>query len=127
MLLAKLGSDDPRDFIPAVYRGAWDKAAIAALAPIVLELAETDATARGIFEEQAQELAKTAAGALALGGLPREDVPIALTGGLVLRSEAFRERFLQELRVCGVTPGAVGLVHDPAVGAVVLARQLLTT
>ena len=28
-------SPDPRDFIPAVYRGKWDKAAIAALAPVV--------------------------------------------------------------------------------------------
>ncbi len=126
VLLEKLGSNDPRDFIPAVYRGAWDKAAIAALAPVVLELAATDQTAREIVEEQARELAQTAAGAVALGGLSCENVPIALTGGLVLRSEAFRERFLTELRACGVTPGLVGLVHDPAVGAVVLARKLLT-
>ena len=49
--LAKLGSRDPRDFIPAVYRGSWDKAAIAGLAPIVLELAAAgDETARVIFE-----------------------------------------------------------------------------
>jgi hypothetical protein len=31
-----------------------------------------------------------------------------------------------DLRECGVTPGPVGLVDDPAVGAVVLAQKLLT-
>lgn len=126
-LLAKLGSSDPRDFIPAVYRGAWDKAAIAGLAPIVLELAPTDPTANAIFEGETLELARTAAGAVANGGLSRDGVPVALTGGLMLHSEAFRNGFLANLRSCGVTPGPVGLVDDPAVGAVVLARKLLNS
>ncbi|MBA4068025.1 MAG: hypothetical protein C0501_30835 [Isosphaera sp.] len=124
-LLGRLGSDDPRDFIPAVYRGAWDKAAIAGLAPVVLDLAPTDATARAIFEDEVRELARTAAGAVANGGLAPDGLPVALTGGLLLGNESYRERFLAELRACGVTPGPVGLVDDPAVGAVVLARKLL--
>jgi N-acetylglucosamine kinase-like BadF-type ATPase len=126
VLLTKLGSNDPRDFIPAVYRGNWDKAAIAGLAPTVMELAAIgDETARAIFESESLELARTAAGAVFQGGLPRDGVPVALTGGLVLRNELFRERFLVNLSVCGVTPGPVGLVDDPAVGAVVLARRML--
>ena len=124
--LKELGSDDPREFIPIVYRGKWDKAAIAALAPVVLTVAASgDATATAIFEQEARELARTAAGAVAAGGLPRDNLPIALTGGLVIESEMYRARFLHELRACGVTPGAVGLVDDPVVGAVVLARKLL--
>jgi class 3 adenylate cyclase len=51
---------------------------------------------------------------------------VALTGGLVVESELYRDRFLSELRACGVTPGPVGLVDDPVVGAVVLARKLLS-
>jgi N-acetylglucosamine kinase-like BadF-type ATPase len=126
VLLAELGSKDPRDFIPAVYRGNWDKAAIAGLAPTVMELAALgDGTARAIFEGESLELARTAAGAVFQGGLPRDGVPIALTGGLVLRNELFRERFLTDLCNCGVNPGPVGLVDDPAVGAVVLARRML--
>jgi N-acetylglucosamine kinase-like BadF-type ATPase len=125
--LAKLGTKDPRDFIPAVYRGVWDKAAIAGLAPVVLELAPGDDAARAIFEGEALELARTAAGAVANGGLPKDGVPVALTGGLLLKSEPFRERFLANLRACGVTPGPVGLVDDPALGAVVLARKLLAS
>jgi N-acetylglucosamine kinase-like BadF-type ATPase len=125
--LARLSSRDPRDFIPAVYRGAWDKAAIAGLAPIVLELAVSgDETARMIFETETMELARTIAAAVANGGLPREGVPVALTGGLMLHSAPYRERLLANLPSCGVTPGPVGLVDDPALGAVVLARRLLT-
>lgn len=125
-LLKQLGSGNPRAFIPAVYRGTWDKAAIAALAPVVLAAAASgDAVATAIFEHEARELARTAAGAVRAGGLPTEGVPVALTGGLVVESAVYRERFLSELRDCGVTPGPVGVVDDPVVGAVVLARKLL--
>lgn len=125
-LLKELGSNDPREFIPAVYRGKWDKAAIAALAPVVLATAAAgDAAAQRIFEQEAHELAQTAAGAVRAGGLPIEGVPVALTGGLVVESAAYREQFLSELRACGVTPGPVGVVDDPVVGAVVLARKLV--
>ncbi len=125
--LAALGSTDPREFIPAVYRGKWDKAAIAALAPVVLVAASSgDSIATAIFEQEAHELARTAAGAVAAGGLSRDGVPVALAGGLLLESELYRDRFLRELRACGVTPGPVGLVDDPVVGAVVLARKMVS-
>ncbi|MBM3979571.1 MAG: BadF/BadG/BcrA/BcrD type ATPase [Planctomycetes bacterium] len=126
-LLQKLGTPDAREFIPAVYRGTWDKAFIAGLAPLVLSAAASgDATATAIVEQEARELARTAAGAVANCGLSRDGVPVALAGGLALESAPYRERFLHELRACGVTPGPVGLVDDPVVGAVVLARRLLT-
>jgi N-acetylglucosamine kinase-like BadF-type ATPase len=126
LLLKELGTTDAREFIPAVYRGKWDKAALARLAPIVLGAAASgDRTATAIAESEARELAKTAAGAVAAGGLPRDGVPMALTGGMVVENAQFRERFLNELRACGVTPGPVGLVEEPVVGAVVLARKLL--
>jgi len=125
-LLKELGSNDPREFIPAVYRGKWDKAFIASLAPIVLKAATNgDRVAAAIFEDEVRELAKTAAGAVAAGGFPRDGLPVALTGGLVIESAMYRDRFLSELRACGVTPGPVGLVDDPVLGAVVLARKLL--
>ena len=124
--LKALGSDDPFDFIPAVYRGKWDKAAIAALAPVVLTAASSgDRTATGIFEQEAHELARTASRAIAAGGLSRDGVPIALAGGLLLNSKQFRDGFLRELCACGVAPGPVGLVDDPVLGAVIMARRLL--
>ncbi|MBY0460690.1 MAG: hypothetical protein K2V38_25510, partial [Gemmataceae bacterium] len=123
--LGVLGSTDPREFIPAVYRGKWDKAAIAAMAPMVLSAAARgDEVAKGIFEQETRELARTAAGAVVAGGLPRDATPVALTGGLAVESAMYRDRFLTELRACGVTPSSVGVVDDPVVGAVVLARKL---
>ena len=125
--LKALGSNDPREFIPAVYRGKWDKAAIAALAPLVLTAAASgDAVATAIFEQEARELALTAAGAVFAGGLSRDGIPVALAGGLLLESEMFRNHFLCELGACGLSPSSVGLVDDPVVGAVVLARRLLS-
>ena len=126
VLLKELGSTDARDFIPAVYRGKWDKAAIAGLAPAVLNAAAAgDPVATAIFELEARELARTAAGAVAAGGLPHDGIPLALTGGMVIENTLFRNRLLHDLRAFGVTPGPVGLVDDPVVGAVVLARKLL--
>ena len=112
------------DFIPAVYRGAWDRAAIAGLAPLVLVAAEQcDAVAMQIVCEEATELARTAAGAVKANGLLREPLPVALAGGVLTLSESYRRIFLSALADCGIVPGSVELVTDPALGAVVLARR----
>lgn len=124
-LMDRLEVVDPRELIPVVYGGGWDKAAIAGLAPLVLELAPEDETAAAILDEQALELAKSAAGAVTSGKLTREDVPVALTGGMFLQCEPFRTRFLEHLKRLGVTPGPVGLVDDPVAGAIAIARRTL--
>ncbi len=112
------------DLIPAVYRGAWDRSAIAGLAPLVLELAEAgDAVAADIVRQQARELSLTAAGAVGANGLPKKGLPVALAGGVLTNSELYRQHFLDGLREAGIEPGAVQLVTEPAVGAVVLARK----
>jgi N-acetylglucosamine kinase-like BadF-type ATPase len=111
------------DFIPAVYRGAWDRSAIAGLAPLVLDAAqEGDAVAKDVVETQARELGRTAAGAVKNHELPMTGIPVALAGGVLLHSPLYRSIFLDELRVQGIHAGAVTLVPDPATGAVALAR-----
>jgi len=113
------------DLIPAVYRGTWDRAAIAGLAPLVLAASEGgDGVAGGIVREEAVELARTAAGAVSAHGLPRTDLPVALAGGVLTRNAPFRELFLGALRDCGISRGVVEIVTEPALGAVVLARQM---
>ena len=112
------------DLIPAVYRGTWDRAAIAGLAPLVLIAAEQgDAVAMQIVREEATELARTAAGAVKANGLLREQLPIALAGGVLTLSESYRRIFLSALADYGIVPGSMKLVTDPALGAVVLARR----
>ena len=51
----------------------------------------------------------------------------ALAGGVLLGSETYRAAFLGGLRDAGVEPGPVQLVSDPADGAVVLARRLVSS
>lgn len=121
----RMNLKEPPDFIPAVYRGSWDRAAIAGMAPLVLELAESgDETAMGIVHHQAVELARTAAGAVRANGLPVQGTPVALAGGVLTRSGLYRDCFLRGLCELGVEPGVVSLVSDPAVGAVVIATRL---
>jgi N-acetylglucosamine kinase-like BadF-type ATPase len=116
----------PPDLIPAVYRGPWDRAAIAGMAPLVLDAAaEGDLVATRIVRSQAAELAGTAAGAVHNNGLDVKGLPVALAGGVLLGSETYRVEFLAGLRNAGIEPGPVQLVPDPATGAVVLARKLV--
>jgi N-acetylmuramic acid 6-phosphate (MurNAc-6-P) etherase len=124
--LAKMGLSDPMELIQAVYRGSWDRAALAGLAPVVLGAADAgDAVASEVVGRQAGELARSAAAAVAAAGLPATGLPLALAGGVFLGHEGYRSRFLDALRANGVTPDPVRLVSEPAAGAVVLARQLV--
>ncbi|MFO0848667.1 MAG: N-acetylmuramic acid 6-phosphate etherase [Gemmataceae bacterium] len=124
--LKRMSLAAPPDLIPAVYRGPWDRAAIAGMAPLVLTAAaEGDAVAVEVIRQQASELAVTAAGAVRNYGLPTAGLPVALAGGVLLGSEAYRDFFLTGLRERGVEPGPVKLVSEPAAGAVVLARKLV--
>lgn len=125
--LQRMGLADVPALIPAVYRGPWDRAAISGLAPLVLETADAgDAVAREILDREARELAKTASAAVRQLELDTEGVPLALTGGIILRNDRYRSSFLDALRAEGVTPEPVGLVSDPGVGAIVLARRAAT-
>ena len=119
-LLAAYGLTRPEELIGVVYRGG-DRATLAALAPIVLAAAEAgDPVAEHIIRDAAGELASATAAAarqLNLGAA----FPVALAGGLLMASMAYRERFLTVLADRGLTVGPVTLVTEPAEGAVRLA------
>lgn len=120
----RMNLNEPPDFIPAVYRGPWDRTAIAGMAPLVLELAASgDAVAADIVKREARELALTAAQAVRANGLPEKGLPVALAGGVLTKSGLYREHVLDGLREAGIVPANVTLVTEPAVGAVVLARK----
>ncbi len=119
-----MGLKETPDLIPAIYRGEWDRAAIAGLAPLVLEAAERgDEVAERIVREEANELARTAAGAVKAHGLPFGNLPVALAGGVFTHNAGYRRLFLTGLTDCGIVPASVEVVTEPALGAVVLARQ----
>lgn len=121
-LLAAYGLCRPEELVGVVYRGG-DRAALAALAPTVLAVAEAgDAVADGIVRDAACELATaTAAAARALGF--GSSFPLAVAGGLLIESDGFRSRFLGALTERGLTAEPVACVTEPAEGAVRLALE----
>ena len=124
-LLSRMELAQPMEVIDAVYRGSWDRARIATLAPLVLEAAEGgDAVALEIVAQQAQELAETTVAAARKVQLPLVGLPLALTGGPILNGSRYREQFLTALHSMGLVPDPVTLVQEPVQGAIRIARDL---
>jgi N-acetylmuramic acid 6-phosphate etherase len=122
-LLERLGLERPEQLIATVYRSGWDRAALAALAPLVLDAAAEDAVARQLAEEAARALAHTAAAAA--GCLQREQapLPVALAGSVLIQNAWYQRRFLEALRAAGLCPDPVCPVAEPAAGALRLAAE----
>ncbi len=125
-ILAFMGLSEPLQMIDAVYRGTWDRAKLATIAPLVLSAAEEgDPIAVGIVEREATELARTTAAAARKLKLPPDRLPLAITGGVIVNSLRYRQRFLEALRADGINPEPVTPVFEPANGALRIARRLV--
>lgn len=123
-LLAAMQLQQPADLIGAAYGGHWDRARLAALAPIVLAVAEAgDAVAATIVEQQATNLADTAVAAARKAGWRAGPCPLGLAGGLLVNSDAYRNRLLVALAKRAISFDPVTIVADPAEGAVLIARR----
>lgn len=110
---------DPGALIRHVHAPTTAAADIAALAPVVAELAQGgDAVSRDILDRAARELADQVATVIERLKLTRP--PLALAGGM-LRG-ALREAVVKHI---GSAIASVQYVADPPLGAVVLARRLL--
>jgi N-acetylmuramic acid 6-phosphate etherase len=124
-LLARLGVTQPHDLVGLIYRGGMDRAALAALAPLVLEAADADdAVAGQILDQAAEQLARMVAAVTRKLDLDRT-IPLALAGGLLLSSARYREGLTTALGGLGLVANPVALVPEPAEGAVRLALRAL--
>ena len=112
----------PEDLIGKVYPHV-PKDGIAALSRLVLTEAEGgDRRARSIASVAAHEIAISA---LAVGSrlnFPDGKLPLALTGGLLVGSQTFRQAVLRRVRARRPT-GQVEIVHEPALSAARAAAQ----
>jgi N-acetylmuramic acid 6-phosphate etherase len=113
--------EKPSALIHTVYRGDCDRTALAALAPVVFEIAQAgDPVARRIVEDAAEQLAQ--AGAAVARQLDwRQPVPLALAGGCLLSSAVYQNHVVDHLLALGVQGQTVTRVAEPALGAVRLA------
>lgn len=115
---------DPSELIAHVYRPGAAPAELAVLAPLVTRCAgEGDAVARRLVEQAGQALAMTVR-AVCVALDFQEEVPLALTGGLVLSAAAVREALLRALGQTQYRMNPVTPVDAPVRGAVRLARSL---
>ena len=121
-ILDELKLNRAEELIPAVYRGRLDRVSLAGLAPLVLSAAEAgDKVAQDIVDSRAAELAELAAAVARKLTLDKPLIPIALSGGLLLRSPYYRERFSAVLQAKGTQGDPTILVSDPAEGAIRIA------
>jgi N-acetylglucosamine kinase-like BadF-type ATPase len=113
----------PPDLLHRVYQEHAGKAAIAGLAPLVIDAAVGgDRTAAAIVEEAAAELALAVAAVaqrLAVTGA----LPCAVAGGLILGAPLLLRRFLAQAESHGLRLDPVTRVVEPALGAIRLARM----
>jgi N-acetylglucosamine kinase-like BadF-type ATPase len=113
----------PQDLVQHVYRAGLTHKDIAKLAPLVVECAERgDAAALRIVHDAADMLARGVMAVSRALEFSRAEFPLALTGGLLLGAEFYREMLLRVLRQHECACAPIELVHDPVRGAVRLAR-----
>jgi N-acetylglucosamine kinase-like BadF-type ATPase len=93
---------------------------------MVLDAAEQgDPVASHILHDQAAALAAAVAAVARQLDLMGSPTPLALAGGVLVRSDFYRRRLLSAIEAAGVHPDDVSLVSDPALGAIHIARSLL--
>ncbi len=114
----------PQDLIGHVYKSA-QRTDIAALAALVQAVAlQGDAVAEAILQAAGRELAisvEAVARCLALTGA----IPCALTGSVILKGQSVRAAFVAATVERGLTLLPLTPVHEPAQGAIRLARALV--
>jgi len=117
---------DPTQLISAVHGGPWDRMRLATLAEIIIQSAdEGDAIAREILTRQVAELADCVTAAVNRLRMSREAVPLALAGGLMVKSASYRQRFIAQLSEATILADPLVVVAEPAEGALRLAAAFV--
>lgn len=97
-LMSHLSLTEPHQLIAYVYKSDTTKADLAKLAVIVVEEADVgDAVALDIIAASARELANTASAVARRLGFEMT-LPLALTGGMLVHVDRFREQVLDGIR-----------------------------
>lgn len=123
LVLGVCGVAEPADLIPLVYSNKFSHDDIAALAPVVLEVANRgDEVALSIVWRQMHLLERQIRAVVARLDMTDDEYHIALGGGILSNNDLFRTRLLAEL--C-IPEDRAMVVDEPAQGAVLLAADLV--
>ena len=116
--LTKLNLGEAQELIPLIYRGGWDRATLAALAPVVLEAAEAgDPVASTIVGQAAGEVGGNHSRRGAATGNGNGPDTAGTGGRSASRVDKLPGASARALAVRGVQPASVHLVAEPAEGA----------
>ncbi len=116
-----LSQESIDDLIPFLYGEGASKEHVAALAPVVIAAAQTDAVADQIVADQVDEVV------LMVKALSKQigtkEFSLGLCGSLVTKSDRYRNRVIAGIKkvLPGVKPHLP--LYEPAVGALLLARH----
>jgi N-acetylglucosamine kinase-like BadF-type ATPase len=123
LVLGRLQLQAPPQLIEALLGRPAPPTEIASLADLVTAAAgQGDQVASGILTQAAGDLAGMVAAVAGRLGF-QEPFPLALAGGVLLRSPQVRPLLEAALKDLGVTTSAITEVPDPALGCLKLARQ----
>lgn len=122
-LLGACGVSASAGLIELLYGKDYSRIEIAALAPIVLEVADRDdEVALSIVRSQLHHLERQVRAVLTRLDMKDDDYRLALAGGVLFNNQPFRSRLLAQLQV---PDDRVTVVDEPAQGAVALAADVL--
>jgi N-acetylmuramic acid 6-phosphate etherase len=127
-LMQALQIESPAELIAKVYGDeSMDRRAIAALAPVVTEVAASthDGAANAVIDQATDELARAVQAVAVRLGVAHEPFPLALAGGVLVNSSLVCERLLSRLSGSQLAVSQVMLVDQPAMGTVRIAARLI--
>lgn len=115
------------DLIEVIYRRGWGVKEIAALAPIVDNVAACgDEVAQGIIDDAVKELIKATSTVISAMFSHDERFEVVTTGSVWQGKSRIRERFAASLMTMFPSAKVIFPRHEPALGAGLLALQSLT-
>lgn len=127
LVLAELGTTDPRSILTEVSASGDTRREVAALAPIVLHAAAAnDSVARRIVISAVTEAVKLVS-AVSKALEFESPYPLALAGGVACRNQYFREGLISELNKLEPPPAIITLVDEPVKGCLNIAREKLNS
>jgi N-acetylglucosamine kinase-like BadF-type ATPase len=124
-LCQALGVDSPSQIVTAIYAPDFDRARMAALAPMVLiACAASPEDERRLLSPAGAALAEMSIAVAKALGWPSGPLPLGAAGGFLLSAPAVLDAMIDGLNQAGYQP-AVTRVADPVRGAVLLAERAL--
>jgi N-acetylglucosamine kinase-like BadF-type ATPase len=121
-VLDAVGATSAMDVTKTIYRRANPRGAIAAIAPIVIQAADSkDSDAQSIVDSAAADLAKLAARAARLIGFEDARFRLALSGGALVSSRRLAQQLETELGRLGLSAD-LNIVREPLEGCMRLSH-----